>query len=117
MPSKEETRVTADQHINGDNIQKLLFGRTISNCDLIRPNSVTFAEIFREDGTWYAAFQTRGPTQLQGRWRIDNEMVCVKVNDGVERCRTIHLAEKPDVYAIVNMLPTSNEQFVRFRIF
>ena len=117
LSNDDEKKIAAGQHMEGEELEKMLSGRSISNRDLARPNFVIFGETFHEDGTWSASFQTRLDTQLTGRWRINDGMVCVEVDNGSEKCRMVRLAEEPGIYSIASMFPSDDKDDVRFQIF
>ena len=117
LPEEGANDVSEAQQIMGDDLERMLSGKTISNRDIPNPDFVTFGERFDKNGVWFASFETRAPTQLQGHWRIVEDQVCVAIDTEPEVCRTMRFVEQPDVFAIASILPSSDQKLVKFRIF
>ncbi|QZD89946.1 hypothetical protein K3148_00580 [Qipengyuania aurantiaca] len=105
------------EQLSGAMLEQLIVGKVISNRELTKPNFVMFGERFEVDGTWFAAFQTRGPTQLTGRWRIINDELCIEPKGGAEQCRIVRVGDEPGVYEITSSLASFDNDRVRFEIF
>lgn len=79
--------------LNTAEVRAQLIGRRIEPDPIVPQQYVWFAESFLENGTWIGRRSERGPVTRNGKWQISDEQICVAVDDGRERCRTVYRHE------------------------
>lgn len=75
--------------LRGEEIYSKLVGKTISPDFTIQQVTLDFSEQFFPDGRWVSVRKMRGPVQIEGRWHIKHNKICVEKANVYVKCRNI----------------------------
>lgn len=104
--------------LNDQKIQQHIIGRILFPATGRR--TASFKEDFAEAGRWKGVYDTRAPLMLSGKWIIENDQICVAVDNGkalIGRddgvvCRDVWKHKELEIYKIADFLSTKSLIFV-----
>jgi len=82
--------------MSGDEISAKLSGNIIAPDFTVTQTVLDFSEQFLSDGSWISIRNMRGPVQIEGRWFIQEDKLCVEQTIGGVKCRNVWRSRSTD---------------------